>query len=220
MIFCPKGWVSIRDLHETLTSAMTFWLDGPVVDKIGYGRIVEHALFSAWECLESMPAAAILGPSGEAIPIETRIIASGGWINQTSNFHIGLEYGTLGSGHGGVSDENGYIETPMPSSTAQLHYGPFAYCPVLVPKASFDAFDRKFSASWQSESGYGHAEKAKESIVEQIFETIDSGRAIRRDDIKRILAKDMKVDVWRAHWREAVLSRPELGKSGPKNRSP
>jgi hypothetical protein len=217
LIFCPNGWVSIGGFAHKFTSAITFWKDGPLSDQ-DWAEADQQGLFTAWDCLEAMPKAAILGPTGEVIPIDVGKLASAGWIGQKTNEHINIDYGTLGSGHGGILADSGYIDAPMPSETAKLRYGPFAYCPILIPKVAFDLFDAKNDAELRQENGHLQPRKGESSTVEKIFKTIDSGRAARRDDIKRIVAIDMKVDEWRAHWREAVAIRPELGKSGPKKK--
>jgi hypothetical protein len=218
LTFCPKGWVSIKGLHEHFASTITFWWDYPTFQEQHEGEADKRGLYTAWECLESMEAVSILGPNGQIIPVACSTVANRGYIEQKSNFDINLEYGTLGSGHGGFFNKGGATDAPMDASVAKLHYGPFAYCPVLIPKASFDAFDCKNDSEIREENGYDRGQTEIGSVVQQIFETIDSGRAVKRDDIKRIVAKEMKVDVWRAHWREAVISRPELGKSGPKSK--
>ena len=117
-------------------------------------------------------------------------------------------------------EDDGDIDAPMPQDTARLRYGPFAYCPVLIPKEAFDAFDAENESQLRAENGYRSSGNEELSFVAKIFHVIDTGVAVRRDDVKRILAKDMKVDEWRAHWREAVIIRPELGRSGPKKRLP
>ena len=178
----------------------------------------QRGLFTAWECLEAMPSAAVLGPTGQVTPIDPKMLASAGWIGQKANFYIHLSYGTLGSGHGGILADSGDIDAPMTSKAARLRYGPFAYCPVLIPKISYDEFEASYDIELRQEYGYGAPRKSEGTFVEQILKIIDSGQAARRDDVKRILATDMKVDEWRAHWREAVIVRPELGKSGPKRK--
>lgn len=219
MIFRPKGWVSIAGLHKRFASTVTFWWDADTLRSRSYEEADQMGLFAAWECLETMPSVATLSPTGEIIPLALSTLASAGWIEQKTNTHFHLDYGSLGSGHGGILEDGGNIDAPMPTEIAQLRYGPFAFCPVLIPKASFDDFEAEHSDQLQQENGYGPPSNKQTSVVGQIFEVIDSGRAIRRDDIKRIVAVNMKVDEWRAYWREAVIIRPELGRSGPKPKS-
>lgn len=218
MTFSPEGWASIKNLHNRLTSTITFWWDSETLVEQTYDEASQRGLFAAWDCLESMEAAAILAPNGAVIQIEPSTLASAGWIEQKSNFAMNLDYGTLGSGHGDIFYEGGDIDKPMKRSLAIRHYGPFAFCPILVPKVTFDSFMNSFSNLMQKESGYGEGPQKPSSVVDEIFAMVDSGRARRRDDIKRLLAKDMKVDEWRAHWRQAVVIRPSLGRSGPKKR--
>lgn len=217
MIFCPNGWTSIGGFIHRFTSTITFWKNGPLSDE-DWAEAGQRGLFTAWDCLEAMPKAAILGPTGEVIPIDTRTLASAGWIGQKTNEHINIDYGTLGSGHGGILAGCGDVDAPMPTETAKLRYGPFAYSPILIPKTAYDVFEAKNDADLRQENGYRRPRKGERSTVAKIFSTIDSGLAVRRDDIKRIVAPNMKVDEWRAHWKEAVINRPELGKSGPKKK--
>ncbi|HDY96310.1 hypothetical protein [Sulfitobacter litoralis] len=183
---------------------------------MSYNTAQRIGLWAAWECLETMPSGAVLGPTGEVVPVDLKTFANGGWIDQKTNFHFHLDFGTLGTGHGGVLDKNGFMDASISVDTAQRRYGPFAYCPVLIPKSSFDEFNAANSDKLRKENGYSASSKKRASVVDQIFQVIDSGVAVKRDDIKRRVAVNMKVDEWRAHWREAVTKRPELGRSGPK----
>lgn len=53
-------------------------------------------------------------------------------------------------------------------------------------------------------------------IVRQIVSMADSGEILIRDDVRKLLAPNLKHSSWIAAWRQASEIRPELSKRGPK----
>jgi hypothetical protein len=121
MTFSPEGWVSVKGLHQHFLSSITFWASGLLSDE-DYDVAKQRGLTTAWECLESMKSVAILSPSDKVIPISEKVLQSGGYIHQKSNGDIHLDYGTLGSGHGGQLDHDGDYDKPMTEALTKLHY--------------------------------------------------------------------------------------------------
>ena len=53
-------------------------------------------------------------------------------------------------------------------------------------------------------------------IIKEIIKFHDEGSKLTRDEIKNVLAPNIKHEAWKAIWKEAGKQRPNLSKPGPK----
>lgn len=59
-------------------------------------------------------------------------------------------------------------------------------------------------------------EKFDASISEKIVTAFESGKVETKTEAKRIFGRDMKTEVWRSHWLQAVAIKPSLARPGPR----
>lgn len=215
-MFLISGWKAVSEIFSEVSGTLSFWHDGVFAGSVKEHEIDQASILDAWDCIANASKVGIVSQTGNVIPIKNPSITifSNG---HRRGYLFDLKYGTVGSGFENYQSH----DSAMDVVEAQLRYGPFLYCPVVIDSPSFAEWFLSFETRVRSDAGYpGLAAQIEKSttndLPNQIVAIFQSGKLVKRDEIKKHLAPTMKHEEWKAHWSIAVDLLPELSKPGPR----
>ncbi|MEI4471499.1 hypothetical protein [Frigidibacter sp. MR17.24] len=164
-----------------------------------------EARFAVWHCIHAAPRIGVLCASGRVVDAGASLMESVDYEMEGAHVHIWT--GTVGSAS--WMDDSGHVSN---NEDKKLYYGPFLYCPVLLPEQHARDFFAELSADSSSPP------RPPEHLADQIVAAFDLDPTVRKSDLRRQLAAHEKQISFEVAYQEAARKRPELNKRGPKRR--